>query len=215
MARSRNEFRRDHRGDPQPGCQALGEAHDIETALGNQRGDGPRRRRQQIGVGVIFDQISVVLAHDCGNGVPPCLRHDGAGRCLQRRHAIDHARAGFGESEVEAFRHQALAIGRDPLQAIGVLHRQSEHAGIGECLGEDGVAGLGDHSECDGERVLAAMRDENLLGIAGHSERCEPADDGLAVLTKALMRQIAEQFDISPVAAISPIVDAIRSSSPV
>ncbi len=42
--------------------------------------------------------------------------------------------------------------------------------------------------------MLAAMRDENLLGIAGHAERCQPADDGVAVLAEALVRQIAEQI---------------------
>ena len=151
------------------------------------------RRRQQIAVGVILQQIGVVPPHDRGDLLPPRQRHDRSRRGLQRRHAIEHARAGLGECAIEIFRDQPVRVGGDAVQPIARLRRQREHAGIGVALGQHGIVRCCDHAERDRQRVLSAMGDEELVGIRGDAERGEPGRHRLAMPRQTLVRQIAEQ----------------------
>ena len=111
-----------------------------------------------------------MLAHDLGDGVAPLLRHHRSERRLQRRHAEHHAGAGFGEGTIERFRHQAVLVGLDAVQAILVLGGEGDHARIGEAFGEDDIAGRDGEAERDRNRVLPAMSDEELIGIGGDAE---------------------------------------------
>ena len=128
-----------------------------------------------------------------GDHVPPFLTHHRSHRRLQARRGEQHARAGLGERRGQRVGQESLFVAVDAVQPIAVLRRQRDHAGVGESLGENRVFRRRDHVQGDRQRVLAAVRNEEIRDIGRHPETREPSRHDLALGEDALMRQVAEQ----------------------
>ncbi len=111
-----------------------------------------------------------MFANDVRDFLAALVGHHRAGRRLQGRRDEQCPRAGLGERPVQRIRQQAVLVAGNAVELIAVQRGQRDHAGIAEAFGQHRVMRCSHHVERNGQRMLAAMGDEQVIDIGLDAE---------------------------------------------
>ena len=179
--------------DTQPGRDALGGAADVDGALRGERGERRRSFGRQPAVDFVLDHDQVVPAGERHDRLAPRQRHGGGGRVVHGRIDDQQARAGGPPGRVEGVRQHAFVVQSETMQADPAALGDVADAGIGQSLGQHGVAGPGERGERDHDRLMRAAGDDRALRRCIEPDPGDPARGGRAMLRKALLGRVRPQ----------------------
>ena len=160
---------------PQPGAQRLGGAADVNRPVGDGRGQRPELPGQQERVSVVLHQDQPMPLNHPGQRLPPLHGHDDSHGIAARRHEVHPAYPALPAERVQRLRLHAVLVPLHRHQLDVQEAGQPDEVGIGVGIHRDFVPRLEQGNQRDGQRVLRARRDQQVVRPRLHMEAAQPS----------------------------------------